>query len=93
MKTDESEDGGETETGEDGEEGEKDEEKEKEGEEEKTEPPLEDDTKKHGFLILSREDSTMVGKCLCFVILNCAILLKTPLTLQDNTQPPLCVLL
>ncbi|XP_053190348.1 cleavage and polyadenylation specificity factor subunit 1 [Scomber japonicus] len=60
VKTDESEDGGETETGEDGEEGEKDEEKEKEGEEEKTEPPLEDDTKKHGFLILSREDSTMI---------------------------------
>uniref|UniRef100_A0A8C9Z1T4 Cleavage and polyadenylation specificity factor subunit 1 n=1 Tax=Sander lucioperca TaxID=283035 RepID=A0A8C9Z1T4_SANLU len=36
------------------------EEKEKEKEEEKTEPPLEDDTKKHGFLILSREDSTML---------------------------------
>uniref|UniRef100_A0A3Q4BZK8 Cleavage and polyadenylation specificity factor subunit 1 n=1 Tax=Mola mola TaxID=94237 RepID=A0A3Q4BZK8_MOLML len=35
------------------------EEKEKE-EEEKTEPPLEDDMKKHGFLILSREDSTMI---------------------------------
>uniref|UniRef100_A0A4W6BTU9 Cleavage and polyadenylation specificity factor subunit 1 n=1 Tax=Lates calcarifer TaxID=8187 RepID=A0A4W6BTU9_LATCA len=35
------------------------EEKEKE-EEEKAEPPLEDDTKKHGFLILSREDSTMI---------------------------------
>lgn len=28
--------------------------------EEKTEPPLEDDPKKHGFLILSREESTMV---------------------------------
>uniref|UniRef100_A0A7N6FLA2 Cleavage and polyadenylation specificity factor subunit 1 n=1 Tax=Anabas testudineus TaxID=64144 RepID=A0A7N6FLA2_ANATE len=35
------------------------EEKEKE-EDEKTEPPLEDDSKKHGFLILSREDSTMI---------------------------------
>uniref|UniRef100_A0A3B4WPW0 Cleavage and polyadenylation specificity factor subunit 1 n=1 Tax=Seriola lalandi dorsalis TaxID=1841481 RepID=A0A3B4WPW0_SERLL len=35
------------------------EEKEKE-EEEKTDPPLEDDIKKHGFLILSREDSTMI---------------------------------
>uniref|UniRef100_A0A3Q3EBP1 Cleavage and polyadenylation specificity factor subunit 1 n=1 Tax=Labrus bergylta TaxID=56723 RepID=A0A3Q3EBP1_9LABR len=34
------------------------EEKEEEGE--KTEAPLEDDTKKHGFLILSREDSTMI---------------------------------
>uniref|UniRef100_A0A7N8Y8V1 Cleavage and polyadenylation specificity factor subunit 1 n=1 Tax=Mastacembelus armatus TaxID=205130 RepID=A0A7N8Y8V1_9TELE len=33
------------------------EEKEEEG---RTEPPLEDDMKKHGFLILSREDSTMV---------------------------------
>uniref|UniRef100_A0A671USL4 Cleavage and polyadenylation specificity factor subunit 1 n=1 Tax=Sparus aurata TaxID=8175 RepID=A0A671USL4_SPAAU len=28
--------------------------------EERTEPQLEDDTKKHGFLILSREDSTMI---------------------------------
>uniref|UniRef100_A0A3Q2ZWI6 Cleavage and polyadenylation specificity factor subunit 1 n=1 Tax=Kryptolebias marmoratus TaxID=37003 RepID=A0A3Q2ZWI6_KRYMA len=38
-------------------------EKDKEGEEkeeEKTESPLEDDAKKHGFLILSREDSTML---------------------------------
>lgn len=60
AKSSDSEDGTETETGEDGEDGEKEkEEKEKEGEE-KTEPPLEDDTKKHGFLILSREDSTMV---------------------------------
>uniref|UniRef100_A0A668UJ61 RSE1/DDB1/CPSF1 second beta-propeller domain-containing protein n=1 Tax=Oreochromis aureus TaxID=47969 RepID=A0A668UJ61_OREAU len=33
---------------------------EKEEEEKKTEPPLEDDAKKHGFLILSREDSTMI---------------------------------
>lgn len=64
VKSNDSEDGTETETGEDGEEGEKEtEEKEKEKEgEEKTEPPLEDDTKKHGFLILSREDSTMVKK-------------------------------
>uniref|UniRef100_A0A665V369 Cleavage and polyadenylation specificity factor subunit 1 n=1 Tax=Echeneis naucrates TaxID=173247 RepID=A0A665V369_ECHNA len=37
------------------------EDKEKEEEEEdKTEPHLEDDTKKHGFLILSREDATMI---------------------------------
>uniref|UniRef100_M3ZUF3 Cleavage and polyadenylation specificity factor subunit 1 n=1 Tax=Xiphophorus maculatus TaxID=8083 RepID=M3ZUF3_XIPMA len=34
--------------------------KEPEKEEEKTEPPMEDDAKKHGFLILSREDSTMI---------------------------------
>uniref|UniRef100_A0A3Q0RDF5 Cleavage and polyadenylation specificity factor subunit 1 n=1 Tax=Amphilophus citrinellus TaxID=61819 RepID=A0A3Q0RDF5_AMPCI len=41
--------------------GEKDkEEVEKEEEEKKPEPPLEDDAKKHGFLILSREDSTMI---------------------------------
>uniref|UniRef100_A0A8C3AM23 Cleavage and polyadenylation specificity factor subunit 1 n=1 Tax=Cyclopterus lumpus TaxID=8103 RepID=A0A8C3AM23_CYCLU len=33
---------------------------EEEEEVEKTDPPLEDDTKKHGFLILSREDSTMI---------------------------------
>lgn len=33
-----------------------------EKEKEKTEPPAEEDTKKHGFLILSREDSTMVGR-------------------------------
>uniref|UniRef100_A0A3B5L403 Cleavage and polyadenylation specificity factor subunit 1 n=1 Tax=Xiphophorus couchianus TaxID=32473 RepID=A0A3B5L403_9TELE len=33
---------------------------EPEKEEEKTEPPMEDDAKKHGFLILSREDSTMI---------------------------------
>uniref|UniRef100_A0A673AJ80 RSE1/DDB1/CPSF1 second beta-propeller domain-containing protein n=1 Tax=Sphaeramia orbicularis TaxID=375764 RepID=A0A673AJ80_9TELE len=37
----------------------KEKEKEKE-DEQKTEPPLEDDSKKHGFLILSREDSTMI---------------------------------
>lgn len=34
----------------------------KEKEKEKTDPPSEEDTKKHGFLILSREDSTMVGR-------------------------------
>uniref|UniRef100_A0A3B3BY53 Cleavage and polyadenylation specific factor 1 n=1 Tax=Oryzias melastigma TaxID=30732 RepID=A0A3B3BY53_ORYME len=33
---------------------------EKKEEQEKAEPPLEDDAKKHGFLILSREDSTMI---------------------------------
>uniref|UniRef100_A0AAX7VPK3 RSE1/DDB1/CPSF1 second beta-propeller domain-containing protein n=1 Tax=Astatotilapia calliptera TaxID=8154 RepID=A0AAX7VPK3_ASTCA len=33
---------------------------EKEEEEKKTEPSMEDDAKKHGFLILSREDSTMI---------------------------------
>lgn len=60
AKSDESEDGGETEPGEDGEEGEKDKEETEKEEEKKTEPPLEDDAKKHGFLILSREDSTMV---------------------------------
>lgn len=39
------------------------EETEREGKEkEKTEAPAEEDTKKHGFLILSREDSTMVGR-------------------------------
>uniref|UniRef100_A0A3P8PLV8 Cleavage and polyadenylation specificity factor subunit 1 n=1 Tax=Astatotilapia calliptera TaxID=8154 RepID=A0A3P8PLV8_ASTCA len=36
------------------------EEVEKEEEEKKTEPSMEDDAKKHGFLILSREDSTMI---------------------------------
>uniref|UniRef100_A0A3P9PR20 Cleavage and polyadenylation specificity factor subunit 1 n=1 Tax=Poecilia reticulata TaxID=8081 RepID=A0A3P9PR20_POERE len=36
------------------------EDKKPEKEEEKTEPPMEDDAKKHGFLILSREDSTMI---------------------------------
>uniref|UniRef100_G3P1X3 Cleavage and polyadenylation specificity factor subunit 1 n=1 Tax=Gasterosteus aculeatus TaxID=69293 RepID=G3P1X3_GASAC len=38
----------------------KEEEEEEEEEEKTTEPPLEDDKKKHGFLILSREDSTMI---------------------------------
>uniref|UniRef100_A0A3Q1AR10 RSE1/DDB1/CPSF1 second beta-propeller domain-containing protein n=1 Tax=Amphiprion ocellaris TaxID=80972 RepID=A0A3Q1AR10_AMPOC len=39
---------------------EKDKEETEKEEEKKTEPPLEDDAKKHGFLILSREDSTMI---------------------------------
>ncbi|XP_014854007.1 PREDICTED: cleavage and polyadenylation specificity factor subunit 1 [Poecilia mexicana] len=59
SKSDESEDGGKTEVKEDGEEVEKDKEEPEKGEE-KTEPPMEDDAKKHGFLILSREDSTMI---------------------------------
>ncbi|XP_053718091.1 cleavage and polyadenylation specificity factor subunit 1 [Synchiropus splendidus] len=42
-----------------GEEGEKEEEEEEKKEEEPLEP-LDDDTKKHGFLILSREDTTMI---------------------------------
>lgn len=92
MKSDESEDGGETETGEDGEEGEKDKEEKEKEEEEKTEPPLEDDTKKHGFLILSREDSTMVGKCLCLGISNCDILFKTLFyTAGSTSTTSLCV--
>lgn len=71
AKSSDSEDGTETETGEEGEDGEKEkEEKEKEGEE-KTEPPLEDDTKKHGFLILSREDSTMVKNTRTHVFIIC----------------------
>lgn len=57
-----SEDVAETDKDEDGEPGKKEqEETEKEGKE-KTEPPSEEDTKKHGFLILSREDSTMVDR-------------------------------
>lgn len=60
AKTDDSDDGAETEAGEDGEEGQKEKEEKEKEEDEKTEPPLEDDSKKHGFLILSREDSTMV---------------------------------
>ncbi|XP_033987005.1 cleavage and polyadenylation specificity factor subunit 1-like [Trematomus bernacchii] len=59
AKSDDSEDGG-AETGEDGEDGEKEEKEKEKQEEEKTEPPIEDDKKKHGFLILSREDSTMI---------------------------------
>lgn len=74
SKNDESGDGAKDETeeageeGEGGEEGEKGEkEKEKEGaeKEEKTESSLEDAEKKHGFLILSREDSTMVPDHFC----------------------------
>lgn len=57
-KSSESEEG--ADTGEDGEEGEK-EEKQKDGEE-KAESPPEEDPKRHGFLILSREESTMVRK-------------------------------
>lgn len=66
AKSDDSEDGAETETGEEAEDGEKvseETEKEKDKEkqaEDKTEPVMEDDMKKHGFLILSREDSTMI---------------------------------
>ncbi|XP_026156470.1 cleavage and polyadenylation specificity factor subunit 1 [Mastacembelus armatus] len=60
VKSDDSEDGIETESGEDGEEREKEKEEEEKEEEGRTEPPLEDDMKKHGFLILSREDSTMI---------------------------------
>ncbi|XP_015240931.1 PREDICTED: cleavage and polyadenylation specificity factor subunit 1-like [Cyprinodon variegatus] len=59
LKSDESDDAAKAEGKEDGEEGEKDKE-EPEKEEEKTERPLEDDSKRHGFLILSREDSTMI---------------------------------
>ncbi|XP_061597697.1 cleavage and polyadenylation specificity factor subunit 1-like isoform X1 [Cololabis saira] len=54
-KGDDSDDGGKTETEE-----EKEAEKEEKTEKEKTDPPLEDDNKKHGFLILSRDDSTMI---------------------------------
>ncbi|XP_034017429.1 LOW QUALITY PROTEIN: cleavage and polyadenylation specificity factor subunit 1 [Thalassophryne amazonica] len=51
----------ETNTVTDGDEGDKGtEEKEKEVEEKKTEPSPEEDTKTHGFLILSREESTMI---------------------------------
>ncbi|XP_061520798.1 cleavage and polyadenylation specificity factor subunit 1 [Phycodurus eques] len=59
-KSDESDDVGEKEMAEDKEEGEKEKEEGKKEEEQKKEPPLEDDAKKHGFLILSREDSTMI---------------------------------
>ncbi|XP_055081230.1 cleavage and polyadenylation specificity factor subunit 1 [Periophthalmus magnuspinnatus] len=65
SKPDDSEESTEAETSEETEEGEKREKTEKDKEEkkeseEKSEPPLEDDLKKHGFLILSREDSTMI---------------------------------
>lgn len=74
-----SDDVAETDKDEDGEEGkpEQDEtEKEKEEKEkENTEPPAEEDTKKHGFLILSREDSTMVGgRCLCVKRSRCVVM-------------------
>lgn len=59
-----SDDVAETDKDEDGEEGKKeqDEPEKEEREKENTEPPSEEDTKKHGFLILSREDSTMVDR-------------------------------
>ncbi|XP_037120198.1 cleavage and polyadenylation specificity factor subunit 1 [Syngnathus acus] len=60
VKSEESDDSAEKETAEDKEEGEKEKEEEKKEEEQKKETPLEDDAKKHGFLILSREDSTMI---------------------------------
>uniref|UniRef100_A0A3Q2YAZ5 Cleavage and polyadenylation specificity factor subunit 1 n=1 Tax=Hippocampus comes TaxID=109280 RepID=A0A3Q2YAZ5_HIPCM len=59
-KTEESDDGGDKEMAEDKEDGEKEKEEGKKEEEQKRETPLEDDAKKHGFLILSREDSTMI---------------------------------
>nr|XP_057903484.1 cleavage and polyadenylation specificity factor subunit 1 isoform X2 [Doryrhamphus excisus]XP_057903485.1 cleavage and polyadenylation specificity factor subunit 1 isoform X2 [Doryrhamphus excisus]XP_057903486.1 cleavage and polyadenylation specificity factor subunit 1 isoform X2 [Doryrhamphus excisus] len=63
-QSEESDEGGEKETGEDKEEGDeakdKDKEEGKKKEEEQKEAPLEDDSKTHGFLILSREDSTMI---------------------------------
>uniref|UniRef100_A0A1A8MHN9 Cleavage and polyadenylation specificity factor subunit 1 n=3 Tax=Nothobranchius pienaari TaxID=704102 RepID=A0A1A8MHN9_9TELE len=60
SKNGESEDGAKTETEEEeGEKGGKGE-SEPEKDEGKTEPSMEDDAKKHGFLILSREDSTMI---------------------------------
>ncbi|KAM9776273.1 cleavage and polyadenylation specificity factor subunit 1 [Syngnathus typhle] len=60
VKGEESDDSAEKETAEDKEEGEKEQEEEEKEEEQKKETPLEDDAKKHGFLILSREDSTMI---------------------------------
>ncbi|XP_061753334.1 cleavage and polyadenylation specificity factor subunit 1 isoform X2 [Nerophis ophidion] len=61
AKSEESDDKAEKEMGEDkGEEDKKEEEEGKKTEEEQKETPLEDDAKKHGFLILSREDSTMI---------------------------------
>lgn len=60
----ESDDVAETDREEDGEEGKKeqDETEKEEKEKENAEPPSEEDIKKHGFLILSREDSTMVDR-------------------------------
>lgn len=64
----------ETDKDEDGEEG-KPEQDETEKEKENTEPPSEEDTKKHGFLILSREDSTMVDRrLLCLKCLRCVVM-------------------
>lgn len=62
VKPADSEDSVETEAGEETEEGEKEEKdkEEKKASEEKPETSLEDNLKKHGFLILSREDSTMI---------------------------------
>ncbi|KAM9386109.1 cleavage and polyadenylation specificity factor subunit 1 isoform 2-T2 [Pholidichthys leucotaenia] len=60
VKVNESEEGAKAEHAEDGKGGEKGKEEMEKEEERKTEPPLEDDVKKHGFLILSREDSTMI---------------------------------
>ncbi|XP_051925869.1 cleavage and polyadenylation specificity factor subunit 1 [Hippocampus zosterae] len=59
-KTEESDDGGDKEMTEDKGEGDEEKEEGKKEEEQKIETPLEDDGKKHGFLILSREDSTMI---------------------------------
>lgn len=58
-KSSESEEG--ADTSEEGEEGEKEEEKQKDIEETAESSP-EEDPKRHGFLILSREESTMVKK-------------------------------
>ncbi|XP_061671474.1 cleavage and polyadenylation specificity factor subunit 1 isoform X2 [Syngnathoides biaculeatus] len=59
-KSEESDYVGEKEVAEDKEEGDKEKDEGKKEEEQKKESPLEDDAKKHGFLILSREDSTMI---------------------------------
>lgn len=59
AKSDDLEEKMETETSNDGLDGEKDKEEKKE-EEKKAEPAPDEDPKRHGFLILSREDSTMV---------------------------------
>lgn len=82
-KSGESEDG--AETGEDGEEGEKGEkeEKQKNGEE-KAESPPEEDPKRHGFLILSREESTMVRKATQHPMFNVLCLNK----IERNTPIP-----
>lgn len=57
-KSSESEDG--ADTGEEGEEGEKEKEEKEKDMEEKAESSPEEDPKRHGFLILSREESTMI---------------------------------